>query len=71
MAGLTTRTYKDSYKNVVIIDDSAWTGVKTTMTALKDGAGVSLPLAVSIDSLQVANGKRLRFGNADNYIHNS
>jgi len=64
MAGLTTRTYKDSYKNVVILGDAAWTGVQSTLTFLKDGNGTELPLAVSADALKVKSGKLLYFGDS-------
>lgn len=70
MAGLTTRTYKDSYKNIVIIGDGSWNGVPSTFTYLKDGAGVSLALAVSADALKVRSGKKLYFGDGGVHILN-
>lgn len=62
MSGLTERAFKDSYKNLVIIGDSVWTGVRGTMTNLKDGEGKSLPLAVASNALRVDDGVPLQFG---------
>ena len=68
MSGLFERSWKDTYKNVVIIDDSTWEGVKSTLTPLKDGNGGELPLSVSAGALMVKDTAPLYFGNRYTYI---
>jgi len=62
MAGLTERTWKESYKNIVIIGGDDWEGVPSVYTPLIDGLGESLPMSVSADGLMIGAGMKLVFG---------
>ena len=70
MAGLAARSWKDSYKNVIIIGDSTWTGVTGTLQQLKDGNGVALPLLISSNALRIPGGLKLYFHDQYKYIFN-
>ena len=70
MAGLTDRSLKDSYKNILIIGDSAWNGVTGTLTQIKDGAGVSLPIKAASNKLRMDNGIPIEFGNVYAFVKN-
>lgn len=72
MPGLFGRTWKDSYKQLIILGDAAWTGVPATPVRLKDGAGTVTPLYIGVSALKVHTGQKLYFGdNEDKYIFNS
>lgn len=70
MAGLTARSLKDSYKNILIIGDSAWNGVTGTLTQIKDGNGASLPIQAASNKLRMDNGIPIEFGNVYAFVKN-
>jgi len=70
MAGLAARAWKDSYKNVIIIGDTTWTGVTGTLQQLKDGNGVALPLLISSNALRIPDGLKLYFHDQYKYFYN-
>jgi len=72
MAGLLDRTWKGSYKNLLILGDAVWNGITGTRVQLKDGAGQTTPLYLSASAIGIHTGQKLYFGdNSDKYIYNS
>jgi len=71
MSGLSAKKWHEAYKNVVILNNPLYTGVRATLCSLCDGASVQLPIAVSADQIQVTDGCRVRFGGAGVYLRNS
>jgi hypothetical protein len=72
MAGLVSRSWKESYKSVIIIEGAS-DGAGATHRQLTDGAGVTIPLFVASGSLRIDSGKKFYFSDTDlnNYIFNS
>ena len=72
MAGLVSRSWKESYKSVIIISGAS-SGAGTTHQQLTDGAGTTIPLYVASGSLRIESGKKMYFSDTDlnNYIYNS
>lgn len=71
MSGLSAKKWHEAYKNVVILNNPLYTGVRATLCSLCDGASVQLPIAASADQVQVTDGCRVRFGGAGVYLRNS
>lgn len=72
MAGLESRSFKESYKSVIIISGAS-SGAGEVHQQLTDGAGTTIPLYVASGSIRIESGKKMYFADTDlkNYIYNS
>lgn len=71
MAGLQPKYWHEAYKNCIILGNPLYTGMRSTLCSVCDGASVMLPFAVSADTFQMGNGNRFRFGGANVYLRNT
>ena len=71
MAGISNKTFQEIYKNAILLV-SGWGGVNGTPKQIMDGAGTTIPLYLSSNSVKIGDTKPLYIGdNNDKFIRNT